>query len=234
MAALVPLVDDHLLIMGAPIQGTQQPTAAGAHADLLQAAFQIHRGPAQYLAIALMKLRLCDRYISEDVSRAQAILRESLEGVQTALDAVRTTIDMLRSPRVTSGDAVEWTLRAMVERLRSTGTVRFFEDLEDVGPLPHDVALGLSEIACEALTNAAKHAAARHITIGLHKRRNEIILEVTDDGKRSRWPRAGRGRRGQGAGVALMQERARRLGWSFTIESAVPIGTLVRAVVRVP
>jgi signal transduction histidine kinase len=227
-------VDDPLLITGAPIQATRPPTARGVGADLLHAAFQIHRGPAQYLATALIKLRLCERYISEDVSRAQAILRESLEGVQTALDAVRTTIDMLRSPRVISGDALEWGLRAIVERLRSTCAVRFFEDLEDVGPLPHDVAVGLSEIACEALTNAAKHAAARHITIGLHKRRDEIILEVTDDGKGSRWPRAARRRRGQGAGVALMQERARQMGWILSIESALPVGTLVRAVVPLP
>src|SRR5262249_49989278 len=113
------------------------PPTSQARVDLLHAAFQIHHGPAQYLANALMKLRLCERYLSEDVPRAQAILRESLEGVQTALDAVRATIDMLRYPDVTSGTALDWGLHAIVARLRSMYPVGFYEDIEDVGPLPY-------------------------------------------------------------------------------------------------
>lgn len=81
--------------------------ASGVGADLLHAAFQIHNGPAQYLATALMRLRLCERYISEDVVRAAALLRESLVGVQTALDSVRATIDMLRCSQATP-DSLEW------------------------------------------------------------------------------------------------------------------------------
>jgi len=182
-----------------------------------------------------MRLQLCERYISEDVSRAQAMLRDSLEGVQTALDAVRATIDMLRYPQVTSGDALDWSLRAMVEQLRATCAIRLYEDIEDVGPLPSAVAVGLAEIGCEALTNAVKHAAASHITIGLRRRRNEIILEVTDDGTGFSEPRVARRRRRQaGVGVGLMQERTRGLEGTLSIKSARPGGTLVRAVVLVP
>ncbi len=233
--APLPLAKDPIAFMRRPIQPTQQPTPPEARVDLLHAAFQIHHGPAQYLATALMRLQQCERYIFEDVSRAQAMLRESLEGVQTALDAVRATIDMLRYPQVTSGDALEWSLHAVVERLRATCGVGLYEDIEDVGPLPSAVAVGLAEIGCEALTNAVKHAAARHITIGLRRRRNEIILEVTDDGTGFSWPRVARRRpRQSAAGVGLMQERARRLGGTLRIESARPGGTLVRAVFIVP
>ena len=221
-----------ILFMRTPRQPTQQQTALVVRADLLHAAFQIHHGPAQYLATALMKLRLCERYISEDASRAPAMLHESLEGVQAALDSVRATIEMLRGSLVTP-QALEWNLHAMVEQLRSTCAAGFYEDMDDVGRLSQATAVGLAEIGCEALTNAVKHASARQITVGLHKRRSAVVLEVMDDGKGFSSAEMVR-RRGQaGLGLLLMRERAHKLGSTFSIESACPGGTLVQTVVPI-
>lgn len=207
--------------------------APGVGADLLQAAFQMHNGPAQYLATALMRLRLCERYISEDVVRAAALLRESIVGVQTALDSVRATIDMLRCSQAKS-HSLEWHLHAMVQRLRSTYAAGFDEDMEDIGPLPHALTEGLAEIACEAVTNAVKHACARHITVRLRmKKKKAVILEVMDDGKGFTLAKGLRGREPSGVGLVLMRERARQLGGTLTIKSTCPGGTFVRTVVPI-
>jgi len=226
----LPLAMDPKAFVRTPRQPSQQHTAPVVRADLLHAAFQIHHGPAQYLATALMKLRLCERYISEDVSRANAMLHESLEGVQAALDIVRATIEMLRCSQVTS-QALEWNLHAMVEQLRSTCAAGFYEDMDDVGRLSQATAVGLAEIGCEALTNAVKHASAKQITVGLHRRRSAVVLEVMDDGKGFSSAEMVR-RRGQaGLGLLLMRGRAHQLGSTLSIESACPGGTLVRTVV---
>ena len=229
-----PLAKDPLLLMPTPLQPTNWEAAPLMSADLLHAAFQIHNGPAQYLAAALMRLRLCERYISENTSRAHTMLRESLACVQAALDTVRATIDTLRFPQATSG-ALNCQFHAMVERMRSTCTARFYEDIEDVGTLPQAMAVGLAEIGFEALTNAVKHAGARHITVGLRRSRDAVILEVMDNGKGFNWARMTRRRRGQaGVGLLLMRGQANLLGGTFSIKSACPRGTLVRAVVSVP
>lgn len=180
-----------------------------------------------------MRLRLCDRYISEDVSRAHAMLRESLDSVQAALDTVRATIDMLRCSQVAS-QALEWNLHAMVERLRSTCAAGFYEDMEDVGPLPQAMTVGLADIGCEALINAVKHASARQITVGLRRRKSAVVLEVMDDGKGFNWAEMARRREQAGFGLLLMRERAHQLGSTLCIKSACPGGTLVQTVVPVP
>ncbi len=229
-----PLAKDPPVFMETPLQPTNREAAPLMSADLLHAAFQIHHGPAQYLATALMRLRLCERYIPEDTSRAHTLLRESLACVQAALDTVRTTIDTLRFPQATSG-ALDCQFHAMIEQMRSTCTARFYEDMEAVGTLPQAMAVGLAEIGFEALTNAVKHAGASHITVGLRRRRGAVILEVMDNGKGFNWTRRARRRRGQvGVGLLLMRGRATVLGGTLSIKSASPRGTLVRAVVSVP
>ena len=230
----LPLATDPILFTRTPPQRTNQEAAPRVSEDLLHAAFQIHQGSAQYLANALMRLHLCERYIPEDASRAHAMLRESLACVQAALDTVRATIDMLRCPQVPS-HALDWNLHAMVERLRLSCVAGIYEDMEDVGHLPPAMAMGLSEIGCEALTNAVNHAGARHITVILRRRRSAVILEVMDDGKGFNWARMARQERGQiGVGLVLMREQADRLGGTLSIKSACPGGTLVRTVVSVP
>jgi len=224
------LAKDPVVFMLAPRLPTLHQTAPVVRADLLHAAFLIHHGPAQHLATALMKLRLCERYISGDVSRAQAMLHESLDGVQAALENIRTTIEMLRGSQVTS-QALEWNLHAIVEQLRSTYAAGFYEDMDDVGRLSQATAVGLAEIGCEALTNAAKHASASQITVGLHRRGSAVVLEVMDDGKGCSFTEMVRLRGQAGLGLLLMRERAHKLGSTLSIESTCPGGTLVRTVV---
>ncbi len=229
----LPLAKDPILFMRTALQPTQQQTTPLVHADLLRAAFQIHTGPAQYLATALTRMRLCERYISEDVSQAHAMLRESVEGVEAALDAVRATIDMLRCSQVTS-QALERNLHAMVERLRSTCAVRIYENMEEVGPLSQAIAMGLAEIGCEAITNAVKHANAKQITVGLRTMRSAVVLEVMDDGKGLNWAKMASRRGHAGFGLVLMRARAHQIGSTLSIKSGRLGGTLVRTSVRLP
>lgn len=84
-------------------------------------------------------------------------------------------------------------------------------DLAIVGPvddLPQSISASLYRIAQEAITNAAKHARARHVQLRVEVLQTDIILSVEDDGETMLHglpPKAGMGLLG-------MQERVASLG----------------------
>jgi signal transduction histidine kinase len=87
--------------------------------------------------------------------------------------------------------------------------------------LPAEIEYAAYRMACEALTNVARHARARHCTVRLTVVGGCLQLEVTDDGKGL--PRAPK----PGLGLASMAERARELGGDCVIERRTPNGTRV-------
>lgn len=101
------------------------------------------------------------------------------------------------------------------------------------GHVSVDVSTALYRIAQESLTNIARHAQARHVTISLDKRKGEARLVVEDDGcgfeldgNLDRFRRAGR------LGLIGIHERASVVGGVMEVESRPPRGAAVY--VRVP
>ena len=81
----------------------------------------------------------------------------------------------------------------------------------------------LLRIIGEALTNARRHSAARHIQVLLGATEDELWAEVSDDG-RGIEP----GRSGGGLGLSTMKERATQLGGNLEIRSEPGMGTRIR------
>ncbi|MBV8709031.1 MAG: PAS domain-containing protein [Acidobacteriaceae bacterium] len=88
--------------------------------------------------------------------------------------------------------------------------------------IPIEVATGLYRIAQEALRNVAKHAGKTHVKVLLRGKPEALELQVADSGlgfdtedKRS------------GLGLISMEERARLIGATLKIESALGEGTKV-------
>ncbi|HXC41731.1 MAG TPA: sensor histidine kinase, partial [Burkholderiales bacterium] len=90
-------------------------------------------------------------------------------------------------------------------------------------------ATAVFRIFQELLTNITKHADAQNVSAHLHIDDDNIILEVSDDGRGVIM----HNRRKQGSfGIRGMHERALELGGSFTISAGPRGGTL--AVLRAP
>ncbi len=99
----------------------------------------------------------------------------------------------------------------------------------DAGRLPEEVETALYRIAQEALTNTAKHAAAKRVGIVVEQQPGFVTLVVSDDGRG--FPcRAGDG--DSHLGLSGMEERAALLGGTVRIESDPGKGTTVT--VRLP
>jgi signal transduction histidine kinase len=90
--------------------------------------------------------------------------------------------------------------------------------------LPGEIETALYRIVQEALTNIARHAQAKSVSILIEKRGNSIRAIVEDDGIGFD-PSAQRGERH--LGLLGMRERAELLGGALTIESAPGHGTSI-------
>jgi PAS domain S-box-containing protein len=91
----------------------------------------------------------------------------------------------------------------------------------DAEPLPPLVQTTVYRVLQEALTNVARHAAARSVNVRLVRDETMVEVRVQDDGTGFE---PGDGRR---LGLRGMRERAALLGGSVEVESQVGIGTLI-------
>lgn len=93
--------------------------------------------------------------------------------------------------------------------------------------LAPDLELALFRIVQEALTNAAKHAHARRITVQMQLQARPLQVCVTDDGVGFDVEQALRERRTAGLGLINMRETAEFAGGRFSLESAPGQGTRI-------
>jgi signal transduction histidine kinase len=100
-------------------------------------------------------------------------------------------------------------------------------DLDTVR-LPPDVETALYRVIQEALTNVARHARARHVSVVVQRHDGKAIAIVEDDGVGCDPESGGSGR----LGLVGMRERITLAGGRLDIESAPGDGTTVIA--RVP
>jgi signal transduction histidine kinase len=113
-----------------------------------------------------------------------------------------------------------------------TGVVADFQAIGCGERLPPEVETALYRVVQEALTNAAKHAGAGHVSVALTCRRGEVVAVVEDDGRGfdadGETQAAAPGR----LGLLGMRERVTLVRGALEIESAPGRGTTVIA--RIP
>jgi signal transduction histidine kinase len=151
---------------------------------------------------------------------------EAASRVSSAVDALDETIREIRSAIFSlqsRGEATRQGLRALVLEVvdQMTPALGFAPSLRLVGPLdeavPADAGEQMLSALREALSNAARHAAARRVDVTVEVG-PELILRVRDDGTGM----AGTTRR---SGLANMAARAAELGGSLAIGPAAGGGT---------
>src|SRR5262249_49725785 len=97
-------------------------------------------------------------------------------------------------------------------------------DIEEVRVAPPSEHAFL-RLAQEGLSNAVRHADARHITLHLKSGEGRATLTVTDDGRGFRPEEVN----GHGLGLGAMRERVGELGGGLDVVSAPERGTTVSA-----
>lgn len=152
-----------------------------------------------------------------------ARLERTLQGVDQVVAAVRRVSAELR-PLILDdlglGAAVEWLAENFAQRSGIACEARVAEKCASV-PEPH--ATALFRILQESLTNIARHARARTVSIDLGCDARTLTMRIADDGVGII--------RGEGAkrtfGVLGMRERAEALGGELRLDSAPGAGTVL-------
>lgn len=156
-----------------------------------------------------------------------ARLKDSQDLVEATVDVITDVMADLRPPLLDDYGLFP-ALKSIAEQFsRRTGIDIAVSGPEFLERLPKQVEIALCRVAQEALTNAAKHAQARHIQLDLALSDDRISMAVADDGvgfdPRADAPDTAR----SGWGMLTMRERAMALGGDLIINSAPGLGTRV-------
>jgi len=183
-------------------------------------AAEIHDDAVQTLAAVALRL---ERMTGTSDGGALDSLRRS---VGQASDRLRQLIFELAVPELDVG--LESALAAYVARLEATSDVEYEIDARLAAEPSDELRVLLYRMIQEALTNAAKHAQARHVRITLEDRDGGVRLAVTDDGIGAELEAFERPRPGH-FGVASLRHRAEVAGGHLRLDSAPGHGTTVEA-----
>jgi signal transduction histidine kinase len=183
----------------------------------------LHDGLGPTLATVVLGLDAAAGLVEADPAGAQRLLTELKGEASGAVDDIRRLVYDLRPPALDEL-GLPGAVRQQAERLslRDSG---MDVHVSAAGPLPRLGAateVAAYRIALEAVTNAARHAHARHCSV-LLVADGQLRVEVTDDG--TGIDPAAR----PGVGLAAMQERATEVGGRCTVSAVDPSGTRVLA-----
>jgi signal transduction histidine kinase len=194
----------------------------------------LHDGPAQVLSNAVLRIRVIERALRDDLAAATAELDGLREDLERETERLRDYIRQLRPSLLQPGDLAP-------ELTETAGQLRLDPGLEveiDLGApeseLEPEALTAVLRVALEALRNIRKHARAHRVRV---RTRLEApaesdqpgwwILEVEDDGEGfvvdAPEPAAGRH-----FGLRFMRERAQQVGGQLEIVSGAAAGTTVR------
>ncbi|MFD0419322.1 sensor histidine kinase [Streptomyces sp. NPDC127108] len=187
----------------------------------------IHDSLGHHLIAIAVQLEKADTFRARDAAAADRAVADARWSAARALDEVRRSVRALRE------EADPFSLSAaLADLVRHTGTDRPRVTLAIAGAetgYDADPLTALYRAAQEALTNARRHADARHVTVSLEYGAAAARLTVADDGRGLPGPGATGG--APGVGLLGLRERLQLLGGALHIESEAGEGTTLTVTV---
>jgi signal transduction histidine kinase len=197
---------------------------------------QVRASRARIVEAGLAERRRLERDLHDGAQQRLLALTMQLGAVRTAVDddATRQLVDAARAdlrqavaelrdlarglhPAVLSQAGLGPALESVAERLPVA--VRLDVPAERYPPTVETAAYFL---ACEAMTNAAKHAGADQVRVTVHAADGRLCVEVQDDGVGGAAPSGG-------SGLTGLHDRVAALGGSLVVDSPPGSGTRIAA-----
>ncbi len=197
----------------------------GQEAERARLAREVHDGPAQAVANAIMGLEYCQRLLEKRPEAVEDELCYLKESMTEGLAEIRRFIFDLR-PSSLEHEGLAVTLERFAAHHRRLGP-HIEIACADVDPfLGREQRFGMFRVVQEAIQNARKHADASRVSVTVERDPSGVLVTVTDDGCgfAADAPGLGEGH----YGLQGMRERAEAMEASVTILSEVGRGTVVR------
>ena len=213
---------DAAAIREAESRAAQRRIVEAAAVVRRQVARDLHDGAQQSLVSVLISTQLAREEVARDPARAGELLDEAVAHARVAINDLREIASGLHPPILTHGGLV-----TAVEDLATRASLPVTVDGSLPRRLPEVVENNAYFFVAEALTNAAKHAAATSASVSIRLHDAELSVEVRDDGVGG--ARAG----GEGSGLSGLMDRVGALGGRMVVRSPRGRGTTVRAEIPV-
>lgn len=208
----------------------QQRILEAQEAERSRLAREIHDGPAQALANAILQIEVVERLMARDPALAGAELRLLRDVLRRELVDVRTYVSHLRPP-ILADLGLSGAIRDTAEQVAGILEIPIAVDLDPaIDELPTAVDMAVLRIIQESLQNVRKHARASRVTIRASMDSGDLVLDIQDDG--NGFVPTGAAAVGRRAfGIQFMQERAQSIGARLEVRSRPEDGTRVRLVI---
>jgi len=209
-------------------------TNAAIEAERNRIARDLHDGPVQGVSAASLSLEAALLMVQAgETERGMEVLAKIRRELAEEADGLRRLMAGLRPPVLEE--------RGLIPALRETLT-RFEEDHDELAvtftgslaaALPEDLETLAYRVVQEALSNIAKHAGARSISVAVGSDQQLLHVEITDDGcgfdanAVREFLRTGR------VGLASMRERVELASGTLVVRSTPGRGTTILATLPV-
>jgi signal transduction histidine kinase len=182
----------------------------------------LHDAVSQKLFSVRAKARAAAVLIERDPARAVEEIDSVADLAGLAHAELRAVIDGLAPPDLAAG-GLAGSIRGYAVLAGRTHGAEVVVQAADVPALDPQRETALYRTAQEAIGNSLRHSGSRQVRVSLYRRRNSVVLEVSDCG-------TGFDPRGTpaGLGLASMRERAASVGGRLSINAAPGTGTRVR------
>jgi two-component system NarL family sensor kinase len=215
---------------------TQAATRLATIEERNRLAREIHDTLAQGMAAITLQLETADALASSNPERAQDAIRRALGLARKNLEEARRSVVDLRAASLQDRTLPE-ALEALTQETAQEGIEidYHYVPANEFPLLSPRLEAGVYRIAQEALSNAYKHAQAKHISLSLIIENDELCLYVQDDGcgflpdEVTQVTNSLTSARVEHFGLTGMSERVKLLGGTLCISSEPGAGTCVAA-----
>jgi PAS domain S-box-containing protein len=198
-------------------------------------ALELHDDLGQSLMVLKMQLRAIEKMVPPEQWRTKEECAHSLNYLNGVIDSVRRLARNLR-PSVLDDLGLAAGLRVLGEEFCKYHEIELSLEMDDIeGLFSRDEEINLYRIFQETLTNIAKHAQARQVSLVIRRSPDGVLFQVTDDGVGFDLDQIlVRDPAKKGLGLAALKERVHILGGSLTIKSQEHRGTEISFTVLSP
>jgi signal transduction histidine kinase len=202
----------------AEVESSRARIAQAGYAERRRIERDLHDGAQQRLVTLGIVLRRIQRSLPRDALAISPALDAAVAEVGAAIADLRTIAAGVRPPRLDEG------LAAALADLARGATVPV-EVSATADRAPPEVEAAAYFVACEALTNALKHASPSRVVVETARDDGRLRLVVADDG-------VGGADESAGSGLGGMRDRVAAQGGTLAIDS--PPGAGTRIAVELP
>ncbi|MBZ4664204.1 MAG: Two-component sensor histidine kinase [Caloramator sp.] len=187
----------------------------------------IHDGPAQYVASAVMRIDFAKKVIEKDLDKGMMELSELKEVLKTALKEIRAIIFDLR-PMSLDDLGLAHTIQEYVKSIKEEKDIKIelkIKPIDDeIEPI---IQVAVYRIIQEILNNVKKHSKAKNVEVKLDYGLKYLMIVVSDDGVGFDVEETLKKVKTQGTNYGLLGiiERVNQLQGEFELESKKGVGT---------